>query len=227
MILTLEDDSIDAREVIGFPGSAKSTFASTAYVLYAALVIGRQVSDFDANYATESQTAAAKFAEAQAQMSAASVRLGAALLPLIETVMPKLVAAVTAAVTWFTKPARSRTERHTRLFGILGALGPVLLVLGSLFSVVGTLITAFSTVAPFIAAAGAAMGPVAYKLDHPTPSDPHFDRWRDHHAVEHQRLSANRLPHHHRGNLDDPGLDCSKGVLLGHGAAVSDQSVSY
>lgn len=38
LILTLQDDAIDALEVIGFRGSAKSTFASTAYVLYAALV---------------------------------------------------------------------------------------------------------------------------------------------------------------------------------------------
>lgn len=38
LIVTLQDDTIDALEVIGFRGSAKSTFASTAYVLYAALV---------------------------------------------------------------------------------------------------------------------------------------------------------------------------------------------
>jgi len=38
LILTLEDDTIDALEVIGFRGSAKSTFVSTAYILYAALV---------------------------------------------------------------------------------------------------------------------------------------------------------------------------------------------
>lgn len=38
LISTLEDDTIDALEVIGFRGSAKSTFATTAFVLYAALI---------------------------------------------------------------------------------------------------------------------------------------------------------------------------------------------
>lgn len=38
LILALQDDTIDALEVIGFRGSAKSTFTSTAYILYAALV---------------------------------------------------------------------------------------------------------------------------------------------------------------------------------------------
>src|SRR5690242_18304513 len=38
LISNLEDDGIDALEIIGFRGSAKSTFVSTAYILYAALV---------------------------------------------------------------------------------------------------------------------------------------------------------------------------------------------
>lgn len=38
LIAALEDDSIDRLEEIGFRGSAKSTFTSMAYVLYAALV---------------------------------------------------------------------------------------------------------------------------------------------------------------------------------------------
>jgi predicted phage terminase large subunit-like protein len=38
LLAALQDDLIDALAVIGFRGSAKSTFASTAYVLYAALV---------------------------------------------------------------------------------------------------------------------------------------------------------------------------------------------
>ena len=37
LISNLQDDSIDALLVIGFRGSAKSTFVSTAYVIYAAL----------------------------------------------------------------------------------------------------------------------------------------------------------------------------------------------
>jgi hypothetical protein len=38
LIAALEKDPDDALEIIGFRGSAKSTFVSTAYVLYAALV---------------------------------------------------------------------------------------------------------------------------------------------------------------------------------------------
>ena len=38
LLAALQDDRIDALAVIGFRGSAKSTFASTAYVLYASLV---------------------------------------------------------------------------------------------------------------------------------------------------------------------------------------------
>jgi predicted phage terminase large subunit-like protein len=38
LIANLQDDSIDALLVIGFRGSAKSTFVSTAYILYAATV---------------------------------------------------------------------------------------------------------------------------------------------------------------------------------------------
>jgi phage-related minor tail protein len=120
-------------------------------------LIGRQVADFDANYATESQTAAARFAEAQAQMSAASIKLGAALLPLIETVMPKLIAAVTALVNWFTNLPGPVQNGILVFLGLLAALGPILVVLGSLVTVVGTLITIFTAVAPFVAGAGAAI----------------------------------------------------------------------
>jgi hypothetical protein len=38
LIANLEDDDIDALEIIGFRGSAKSTFVGTAYILYSALV---------------------------------------------------------------------------------------------------------------------------------------------------------------------------------------------
>src|SRR4051794_33721383 len=38
LIADLQDDSEDALLIIGFRGSAKSTFVSTAYIIYAALV---------------------------------------------------------------------------------------------------------------------------------------------------------------------------------------------
>jgi TP901 family phage tail tape measure protein len=125
-------------------------------------LIGRQVSDFDANYATESQTAAAKFAQAQAAMSAASIQLGAALLPLIQDVMPKLVDVLTWVVNWFTKLPTPVKDGILIFLGLLAALGPVLLVLGSLITIVGTLTSAFAadgvivgTLIPLIAGLGA------------------------------------------------------------------------
>src|SRR4029077_3602171 len=109
-------------------------------------LIDQGVNKFGTDVQLQSQTAAAKFAEAQAQMSDAMVKLGAALLPLIEDVLPKLVAAVTMLVNWFTHLPTPVQNGILIFLGLLAVLGPVLLVVGSLITVVGTLMTVFAAI---------------------------------------------------------------------------------
>ena len=127
-------------------------------------LIDEGVNKFAGDVQQQSQTAAAQFAEAQAKMSDALIKLGAALLPLIETVMPKLVAAVTSLVNWFTNLPGPVQTGILIFLGLFAALGPVLVVLGSLITVVGTLTAAFAadgfiiaTLIPAIAAIGGPM----------------------------------------------------------------------
>jgi phage-related protein len=110
----------------------------------------------------QSETDAAKFAEAQAKMAEASIKLGAAILPLITVVLPKLVDAVTWLVNAFTNLPTPIQDGILAFFGLLAILGPILLILGSLIKVVGTLSALFaeegfviSTLIPMIAGLGA------------------------------------------------------------------------
>jgi phage-related minor tail protein len=127
-------------------------------------LIDEGVNKFSGDVQAQSETAAAKFAEAQAQMADASVKLGAALLPLIEDVMPKLVAAVTALVNWFTNLPKPVQDGILVFLGLLAALGPILVVLGSLITVVGTLITIFSAIGPIVLAVGATIAALGAPL---------------------------------------------------------------
>lgn len=120
-------------------------------------LIDQGVSKFSDDVETQQETAAAKFAMAQAQMADAMVKLGAAMLPLVETLMPKLIGAVTGLVNWFTNLSPSVQTGILVFLGLFAALGPVLIVLGSLFSVIGSLTTAFVFIGPYIYAAGAAI----------------------------------------------------------------------
>lgn len=120
-------------------------------------LIDQGVNRFSTDVQMQSQTASAKFAEAQAQMQDAMVKLGAALLPLIEDVMPKLVAAVTALVNWFTSLPQPVQNGILIFLGLLATLGPLLVMIGSLITAVGTIMTLFSAAMPIIAAVGTAI----------------------------------------------------------------------
>lgn len=116
------------------------------------------VNKFGDDVAAQSETPAAKFAQAQAQMADAMIKLGAAMLPVVEAVMPKLVAAVTAIVNGFTSlPAPVQTGILVFL-GLVAALGPLLIIIGSTITAVGTIIGLFSTTGVIYAFGAAILG---------------------------------------------------------------------
>lgn len=102
-------------------------------------LIDQGVKKFGGDAQLQSDTTAAKFAQAQAQMADASIKLGAALQPLIEDVMPKLIGAVTKLVTWFTGLPKPVQDGILVFLGIAAALGPLLVVVGSAITVFGAL----------------------------------------------------------------------------------------
>jgi len=114
-------------------------------------LIDQGVNQFGTDIQLQSQTAAAKFAEAQAQMSDAMIKLGAAILPLVETVMPKLVNAVTGLVDWFSKLSPQVQNGILIFFGLIAVLGPLLIIIGSTITAVGTIMGLFAATGPLVA----------------------------------------------------------------------------
>jgi TP901 family phage tail tape measure protein len=121
-------------------------------------LIDEGVNKFGGDVQAQSQTAAAQFAEAQAQMADASIKLGAALLPLIEDVLPKLVSLVTTIVSVFTSWPKPVQDTILVALGLFAVLGPLLIIIGSIITAIGTLAGAFTLVMPVILAVGAAIG---------------------------------------------------------------------
>ncbi len=108
--------------------------------------IGSSTGKFASEYATEQQTTAATFAEAQAQMSAAMVKLGDAIAPVIVSILPKLVSGLTSIINAFTHLPSGVQTGIIVFLGLFAALGPVIIVVGQLITVVGALSTLFAGV---------------------------------------------------------------------------------
>lgn len=106
------------------------------------------------------------------EFTALAREVGAEVMPIItETLIPFLretavpiirsvVDVLVKVVDWFGKLPKPVQQAALIIAGLVAAIGPVLVVAGTLISAIGTMVTAFGAVAPIVTAAGAAIAAI-------------------------------------------------------------------
>lgn len=113
-----------------------------------------------------------KFATTAAQMQIfhnrindAAITLGGALMPALTIVMDKgidpLISGIEKAVTWFSGLSEGTQQTIVTILALVAAIGPTLVILGTLAGSVSKLITLWQLIQPAAIAAGVAIGGIS------------------------------------------------------------------
>ena len=127
--------------------------------------ISAGIADYQEKVIAQGQTAGATFAEMQSSISASSVELGNALMPLEAHILPMLASGIHDVVQAFISIPKPVQEGVVVFLGLLATLGPILFFVGKLVETVGVLGSVFigtaskaALLAPVYEAVSAALG---------------------------------------------------------------------
>lgn len=105
-------------------------------------------SRFADDWATQQQTAQQKFKNAWAAIQSDLTRLGTAVLPAATRAFTQVAAAITNVTNWFEKLSPAQQDNVLKLALILAAVGPVLVILGTLAGSISKIIMLFELFGP-------------------------------------------------------------------------------
>lgn len=101
-----------------------------------------------------------KLQQSQAQLSQSLAALGSAILPVLLPLIGQLTELLRQATEWFSQLDPATQETIVQVAGLAAAIGPVLVVLGSLVAGLGAIIPVLTAVGGAILALIAATGPI-------------------------------------------------------------------
>lgn len=140
-------------------GTAAKDFADR--LLDANNAMSGKLSPTSAQFAKQQQTLAAEVAKAKNEL----VLLGADIERILLPALRPAIDAVSRMLTWFSKLPEPVKQTVVVLAAIAAAAGPVLMVLGSLASAIGSIISVASTAGPILSGVAAALsGPVGWAI---------------------------------------------------------------